>query len=257
MLKNLSLATTAFSVALSSVALASTSALALTLTPTTDVLGWESLGWEVEGRAGAKDPGGQPRDYEFAIGPDGAQANLTGSIYRDWTNGEEVAWTLDWDATTSKASFTIGDQTIVYNQNKLSSNIFNGLSLLTRARSDQGFVEPGTSMFLAVNQVITGQGETVDIDPVISSLSIAPNYGEPQALEGLFFASDESLLSLSGIARLSWDTLNPNAADARSRVTFKLEGFDTNPTNVPEPTSAVAFGLVGLGLLLKRKTTVG
>lgn len=54
--------------------LANLPAQAVTLTPASDLTGWSDLGWAVEGRAGATGF----RDYEYAIGPDGAQANNTG-----------------------------------------------------------------------------------------------------------------------------------------------------------------------------------
>lgn len=47
------------------------------------------LGWKQEGRAGAS----EGTDYEFAIGPNGVQADNTGQIYSDW----------EWEASHSHA----------------------------------------------------------------------------------------------------------------------------------------------------------
>jgi hypothetical protein len=53
--------------------------------------------FEVEGRAGAAGF----RDYEFAIGPLGANQQNTGQIYQDWTNNTAVRWCLQWAPSTN------------------------------------------------------------------------------------------------------------------------------------------------------------
>lgn len=230
----------------SSVLLASLPAQAVTLTPVSDPTDWTDLGWAVEGRAGATGF----RDYEYAIGPDGAQAGNTGQIYRDWTNGEDVPWSLTWNGST--AAFTLGSQTISYAPVDAASNVFDGFYLLTRSLTRDASVAPGTSMALSVSSV-NGAG----ITPV-SSVSTAPAAG--QDLDQFFFRSDTPISSLAGLARLSWElgAPNPNANDARGAVTFKLRGFDAIGDNqtVPEPgaiAALAALGLWGLGDRWRRR----
>lgn len=227
-------------------ALTSASALAITLTPTTPTPDWTNLGWAAEGRAGAAGF----EDYEFAIGPDGAQDNNTGQIYSDWTSTEDLAWSLDWDKITQKASFTVAGESISYSVSDPGSTFFDGFYLLTRTQTQDGMVDPGTSMFLSVDRV---NGEA--IAPVFSE-SVAPATSGTQDLNQFFFASDTEISSLGGIARLSWDDLDPNGAAARSRVSFKIRGFDTGnrgstlppSESVPEP--AAILGLLGISAYL-------
>ncbi|MEB3279170.1 MAG: choice-of-anchor W domain-containing protein [Lyngbya sp.] len=206
---------------------------------------WSPLGWKVEGRAGAF--GGA--DYEFAIGPNGAQADNTGQIYRDWENDVEVNWFLSWDGTT--ASFSVDNfAPISYSVFPNSETVFEAFSLLTVAKTETGFVEPGTEIEVAVNQV-----NGIDVEGIFSQ-SVAPNNGVDLNL--LAWTSDTLISSLAGTARMSWNTLNPNQAQARSRLDFQIVGFDINSTpdtSIPEPSSVLSFlslGVLGLGRLLTR-----
>lgn len=219
---------------------------AVTLTPVSEPTGWTDLGWAAEGRAGATGF----RDYEYAIGPDGAQADNTGQIYRDWANGEDVPWSLTWNGST--AAFTIGAETISYAPVGALSNVFDGFYLLTKSLTRDASVAPGTSMALSVAAV-----NGVGVAPV-SSVSTAPATG--QDLDQFFFRSDTPISSLAGLARLTWDAgdPNPNANDARGAVTFKIRGFDASGDNqtVPEPgaiAALAALGIWGLGDRWRRR----
>ncbi len=195
---------------------------------------WIDLGWKAEGRAGA--PLGE--DYEFAIGPDGAQADNTGQIYQDWENGVDVNWSLNWEGTT--ASLTVGDQTISYWASPPAGSQFEAFSLLTNVQTETDFVEPGTQLDLVVDSV-----NGVSVDNIFAQ-SIAPQTGSD--LQQLFWESDELLFNLAGTARVSWDFLNPNQAKARSRVDFQIVGFNTSePSTIPEPSSVL--GLLTIGTL--------
>ncbi|MEA5520443.1 choice-of-anchor W domain-containing protein [Limnoraphis robusta] len=214
------------------------SATALQLEPVTSVPSdWTSLGWKVEGRAGVF--GGA--DYEWAIGPNGAQADNTGQIYWDWENGVEVNWFLNWDGIT--ASFGVENlNPVSYSVLPHSQTVFEGFSLLTVAQTETGFVEAGTEIKLAVNQV-----NGIDVQGIFSQ-SLAPENGTD--LNGFAWTSDTLISSLAGTARISWNQLNPNQAQARSRLDFQIVGFDINSTpasSIPEPSSIL--GLLTLGVL--------
>lgn len=222
------------------------SASAVQLKPLTSVPSdLTPLGWKVEGRAGGL--GGT--DYEFAIGPNGAQADNTGQIYWDWENGVEVNWFLNWDGTT--ALFSVENLApISYSVFPPSEAVFDGFSLLTVAKTETGFVEPGTKIEVAVHQV-----NGIGVEGIFSQ-SVAPNIGAD--LNQLSWASDTLISSLAGTARMSWNTLNPNQAQARSRLDFQIVGFDINSTpntSIPEPSSVyslLSFGVFAFGYLLTK-----
>ncbi|MEM1425655.1 MAG: choice-of-anchor W domain-containing protein [Cyanobacteria bacterium P01_H01_bin.130] len=205
---------------------------------------WDKL-FEVEGRAGGRG------DYEYAIGPEGANSENTGTIELDWINGEEVAWDLIWDGTT--ATFSIGGRSISYNSPTLvGPNEFDGLYFLAQAKGAGSKISPGTEMFLAIEE-INGMVQT-DLD----ARGVAPESGGN--LQRFLFTSDMDITSLSGIARLSWDPdgVNPVAKRAAGRATFKIKGYDATDTmDVPEPgmlLGLLAFG--GIGYLQKKRAAL-
>jgi hypothetical protein len=221
--------------------------------------GWTNLGWKVEGRAGA--PFGE--DYEFAIGPNGAQANNTGQIYRDWIDEEIVDWSFNWDGQI--ANFALGGSEISYSLLNPSTNIFNGFSLLTNVdtRSYNApalgtrRVEEGTQIDLIVK---TLNGKTVTDTTGIFDSIFSSSIGqatEAQSLSKKFFSSPTAITSLTGTVKMSWLNINPNEIKARSRVTFQIQGYDfEEQRRIPEPTSTLtllAFGAFGVGSLIKRR----
>lgn len=216
--------------------------------------GWTNLGWKVEGRAGA--PFGE--DYEFAIGPNGAQANNTGQIYRDWNNDEILDWSFNWNGQTAK--FTLGGEEILYSLLNPSPNIFNGFSLLTNVdtRSYDApalgtrRVAEGTEINLIVN-TLNGPNITDSSNVFSNSIGQAE---EAQSLSKKFFASPIAITSLTGTVKMSWLDIDPNAIKARSRVTFQIQGYDFEEKRIPEPTSILsllAFGAFGVTTLIKRQ----
>ncbi|MFB2878266.1 choice-of-anchor W domain-containing protein [Floridanema aerugineum] len=221
--------------------------------------GWTNLGWKVEGRAGA--PFGE--DYEFAIGPNGAQANNTGQIYRDWNNGEIVDWSFNWDGQTAK--FTLAGEEILYSLLNPSPNIFNGFYLLTNVdtRSYNApvlgtqRVAEGTQIDLIV-KTLNGQDAT-DTSGILDSVfsSSVGQATEAQSLSKKFFSSPEAITSLTGTVKMSWLNINPNEIKARSRVSFQIQGYDfPGQRSIPEPTSVLtllAFGAFGVGSLIKHR----
>ncbi len=218
---------------------------AATLTPVSDFSetdSWEKI-FEVEGRAGAKGPA----DYEYAIGPEGANIQNTGTIELDWINGTDVAWDLTWDGTT--AAFSIGNKTISYSS---GGGAFDGLYFLAQAKGAGSKISAGTEMFLAI-QEINGIAKSG-----LDASGVAPASGGD--LERFIFTSDMDITTLSGIARLSWDPngVDPVAKGARGRATFKIKGYNTGDTkDVPEPgmlLGLLAFG--GIGYLQKKRSAL-
>lgn len=205
--------------------------------------GWTNLNWTVEGRAGAQGFA----DWEFATKEDDVHTTIE-QLEWDWQNGQEVPWLLNWDGNT--VSFTLGGQTIAFYQENPPAESLNGFYLWTRATTKSGTVDPGTKIFLEVNEV-----NGIAVDPV-SSLATAPVGEGNTDITKNYFASDTSITSLSGIANMSWleGAVNPNLANARSRVGLKIEGFSY--ASVPEPgtvTGIVAMGMFGVSSVLRRK----
>jgi len=207
--------------------------------------GWTNLNWTVEGRAGAKGFA----DWEFSTKEDDIHTTID-QLEWNWQNDQEVPWLLNWDGNT--VSFTLGGETIAYYQENPPAQSLNGFYLWTRATTASGKVDPGTKIFLEVNEV-----NGIAVDPV-SSFATAPVGEGNDDITKNYFASDTSITSLSGIANMSWleGSPNPNLANARSRVGLKIEGFSY--ASVPEPGTVA--GIVGIGLfgvssaLLRKKS---
>jgi hypothetical protein len=219
---------------------------------------WTSLGWKAEGRAGA--PATSQTDYEFAIGPNGAQADLTGQIYRTWVNGETVNWSLNWNGQT--ASLTVDNEgPVTFSLPSISALDFNAFSLFANIIGAPGYVDQGTKIDLTV-QTVNGQPVTDQngANILTSTTATAVNSSLPDFSETEFLTSPEAITSLTGTTTLSWTGLDPQNQNARSRVDWQLVGFNTNstpvPTSVPESTplgGLLLFGALGVGSMLKLK----
>ncbi|MDY6782201.1 MAG: choice-of-anchor W domain-containing protein [Cyanobacteriota bacterium] len=207
---------------------------------------WENLNWVGRGRASA------PGDWEFGVSTDVDINNPVQQSHWNWTSGQDVSWNLLWDAAENKVTFNIGGSSLVLDQPGQANGIFNGFFLWTTSRSHSSKVAPGTEMLV---QVDTVNGMAVD-PSVVNSSAVAPAAG--QVISKFFFASDEAITSMSGIARMSWPDggPNPQTKGARDRVGFKIEGF-YQPVPVPEPASVLgllAFGAVAVaGRNLKKR----
>lgn len=229
------------------------SALTLTKTPikTSD---WTNLGWKVEGRAGA-DPqaGSRDDDYEIAIGPNGAQADLVAQQNWLWQNGQTVNWNLNWNGSTAEFKFD-GLPPIAYTP-AVTTGLFNGLSLFTQVLTNDGKVQPGTALNLLVTTV-NGQAVTDQAAQPVFSNSVGP------AINQAFYTSNVAIQSLAGTVNLSWPSgFNPQTASARSRVDFQIQGYTVGqpPVDVPEPTATLgllALGAVGAMAVRQRNRTV-
>ncbi|MDJ0732883.1 MAG: hypothetical protein QNJ47_02160 [Nostocaceae cyanobacterium] len=198
--------------------------------------GWTDLGWKVEGRAGAA--GGA--DWEFGVRPSNDSQPVE-QLEWDWINGQEVRWNLTWDKSNQKVSFQLDNKNpIDYTLSNIDS-LFNGFYLWTRATTVQGKVDPGTNVYIEVNNV---NGENVN--PLFSTTT-ATNQEGFTSLRETYFLSDREIDTLSGILKMSWEdgAVNPQKANARSRLGLKVKGFSV--ASIPEPGSI--FGLLVIGAL--------
>ena len=197
--------------------------------------GWENLNWVTRGRASA------PGDWEFGVTTEENINGVEDQAHWNWSNGEKVAWNLLWDDAGNELTFTIGGRTLNLDQAGPAKGPFNGFFLWTLSWTTSGRVDPGTEMFL---QVETVNGTAVDAS-VNSSATATETGGE---ISKFFYASDETIQTMSGFARMSWldGSPNPQAKRARDRVAFKIEGFYTGESqDVPEPASLL--GLLAIG----------
>ncbi|NET48228.1 MAG: PKD domain-containing protein, partial [Merismopedia sp. SIO2A8] len=167
--------------------------------------------WAIDGRSGGR------TTYEFAVGPNGAQADLEETAEHTWENGQPVEWSLKWDDDT--VIFTVNGQAMTYDIG--DDALFNALSIYTKVNtSSANRVAEGTRVELDIHAV---NGEA--LDEAISLDSIGPDNG--QDLDQLMVLKDSALTTLSGTARLSWsdDAPNPHSTNSQSRVTFSLSGY--------------------------------
>lgn len=222
---------------------------------------WTNLGWKVEGRAGA-DPkvGSSQDDYELAIGPNGAQADLVAQQNWQWENNVDVDWSLNWDGST--VTYQFGNLAPIAYQSSNSTNVFDGFYLLTKSQTlvkpndPKTFVDPDTTIDFLV-KTVNGEQVTDQFGNNLFSSATSPANG--QMLTQPFFYSDEGITSMTGTVKMSWLNRNPQVGNGRSYVDFQIRGFKT-AASVPEPISTfslLAFGAIGTASLLKRKQKIG
>jgi hypothetical protein len=220
--------------------------------------GWDDLGWIVEGRAGVKGKGDwEVKLSEYQYDPIAQKENhvnpLAGdTIDWDWQNGVDVPWLLEWDG--NKVKYTFGNKpTIDYVSN--TGLPLDAFYLWTRATTttSPNLVGDGTEMLLKVTGVKEVGATSFTIVSGVESSAVAPITNNVTNITKNWFVSDKPIAALQGIARMSWDLAdpNPNQKNARSRVGFKIVGFDLEEsTSVPEP--GVIFGLLAVGLSLAK-----
>lgn len=167
----------------------------------------EKLG-EVELRAGVQGKG----DYEVAIGPNGAHADLTGQMEIDWTKGP-LSWNLGWDKNLGKATFSAAGQTISFTNADNINKDFNVFKLVASAKVN-GNVPAGSSVNLTINTI---NGSSVDY----SVGAVAPGFQE--SVSNIF---SPAITSMAGTAAISGGTLK-----GRSSLDLKLKLYDPPVTN--------------------------
>lgn len=218
--------------------------------------------FHVEGRAGA--PGRE--DYEWAIGPRGANAANTGQIYRDWNDGEVVRWCLQWNPSLKRSTFFLAASSsactgtaplgaISYTSPIAVSNPTLDLFEFVVYSKQATSVNAGTTMRLIVD---TANGSLLSNPYNLLATAGSSEFGA--AITPFFVPA---VTSLSGTVTMDWGAINPNAAKARSRVGFQIKGFDPPVTGIttsddplvstPEPNLVLSFAaLLGTGWLLRR-----
>lgn len=229
----------------------SQSASAVTLTPKGDIsvvasnspvvnhipTDWDDLGWMVEGRIGGT------RTWEYTI-KEYEAVSVAGDpqFHVNWENNVALDWSLDWNGT--RADFTIGSNTVSYDTGN-SPVDFDGFYLWTRATTKTNKVDPGTNVFFEVDTV-----NNQSVIPVFSSAT-SPDVNNKTSWSKNYFSSDTIIISMSGTAKISWDSddVNPFAANAQSRLGLKIVGFKTPDTSQTTPEPTAIFSLIGIGAL--------
>ena len=173
-------------------------------------------------------------DWELGLwSPD----RVTDQSHFDWTSGEQVGFTLVWDAAAGRADFSLG----------------NG-----QGARDVSADEPDPIGSLVIRLASYRDGSVGRLD----SLTL-----NGVALDGRLHASGgtASLLledatlrtgfSLSGRATFSW---RPGDTPRGSQSAFQIKAFHEAPPVMAVPTpTAGSLALVGLGGLLFRRGTRG
>jgi hypothetical protein len=223
--------------------------------------------FEVEGRAGAAGF----RDYEFAIGPLGANQQNTGQIYQDWTNNTAVRWCLQWVPSTKRATFFLAGSASACTGTPPSGAIsYTSPVNITNPPLDF-FTLTATSKNVASGLVSAGTTMNIRVD-TINGTTLGSPYSQTATAGGLEFTQLSSPLfnpgitSMSGTATMNWGSgINPNQASARSRVDFKIIAYDPpvrsssvgtfdTPVSTPEPSALLGLvGILGLGWRGKKR----
>lgn len=225
----------------------------------------------VEGRAGTA---GTRGDYEVGIGLNGAQADLADQLQLDWVDETVYDWTLDWNSLDNIATFTVGGNSINYDfdlsdSQNLELDKFNAFGIQARADNPGTFITEGTEITLNINSMtfnsnpegINNSSVTDNPNLTVSAISDAnsPNIFDEfytiNAGASELNSVNSEITSMSGtfVMDIPDGDINPQDADARSRIGFQILLFDppANSESVPESTSILS--LLGLGVLALRK----
>jgi hypothetical protein len=237
-------------------AMVAPSASAVTLTPVTETFAFDPAnGWTIDataqGRAGVLGAG----DWELGGFNDTIPGGATFSQAQwVWGDRQEVSWLLDVDKTTDLATFKMWalnpslGTTITRTINLEASGGFNGFGIVASSDGrDSGKVAPGTEISLLVNKI---NGLNLGTQAFTTN-AIAPSGGVDK--EANYFALSDTSYSLGGTLFMDWNTINPQAKSARSRVQFEVKIFDRPPQSVPEPSALLGLlSLSGVAFIKKR-----
>lgn len=177
--------------------------------------------WGFEGRAGGT------TTYEFAIGPNGAQADLFQQAEHVWQNGEAVSWSMNWQQ--DQVVFTVAGQTLTYPIGDRA--ILNALSFLTKVNTtNDKKVGEGATMALTIESV-----NDKGLEAPIALESVGPNQG--QDLDQLLIFQEDQISTLAGTVRLTWpaNAPNPYLENSQSRVTFEISGYHYGAADTTAP----------------------
>jgi hypothetical protein len=230
---------------------------------------------KIQGRSGTNGPT-LNGDYEIAIGPNGAQAGLTGQSQIDWNSGTVYNWELNFNPTTNQATFQVLDNgkgsptnLITYSYGASSTMPFNAFGILARADNPSSIITANTTMNLSVTQVTLdggGVGKTTNFGASpLSVTAISTSSGTSRFAKNYYTvdpAAGTEITQMKGTFSANFTGLNPQDKNGRSSgIGFEITLFDPPPSPavsqpVPEPNSMLglfAFGVLGAGSLLKRK----
>jgi hypothetical protein len=225
---------------------------------------------KIQGRSGVLGFG----DYEVAIGPNGAQAGLTGKLELDWNSGTTYKWQLDFNPSNNQAKFTLFNNGIDTIARSITYSYagtlpFNAFGLIARADdSSTGIITAGTKMNLSVTDV-TLDGTTsqtfaspLSVTAISNTLRFAKNYYTVDTSAGT------EITQLKGTFSTNLTGLNPQDLKGHSRgIGFEITLFDPDNlaaqqkaaqsvSEIPEPNSILGlliFGFLGIGSALKCK----
>ena len=220
--------------------------LAMTLTPVTEAFAFDPANeWTIDataqGRAGA--PGGM--DWELGSFDNNIPGgSTTDQAHWTWEDGDKLSWLLEVDRITSLAEFQMwgSNPEISKTINLGTSDGFNGFGIVASSNGwDSKKVAPATEISVTVDNI---NGNNLGANSFTTD-AVAPEAGIDKEVN--YFALDETSYSLGGTLFMDWDSLNPQAARARSRVQFEVKIFDRpNETqSVPEPS--LLLGLLSIG----------
>ena len=233
---------------------------------------------KVQGRPGTNGPT-LNGDYEIAIGPNGAQAGLTGQSQIDWNSGTEYDWQLDFNPTNNLATFQVLDNgkgvpapPITYSYP--GPLVFNAFGLVARADDPSNVIAEGTTMNLTVTDVTllnNGKTLTQNIPLVVEAIS---TYESKERFGKQYYTIDMNDYPTAEITQLKGKfsfegSINSQYQFGRSRVIgLEIIMFDppvaSGPSpqapsqTVPEPSTAFGIGVataVGFGAFSKPKFT--
>ncbi|MFM2381209.1 MAG: hypothetical protein RLZZ143_3792 [Cyanobacteriota bacterium] len=224
---------------------------------------------KVQGRSGTNGPT-LNGDYEIAIGPNGAQAGLTGQSQIDWNSGTIYSWQLDFNPTSNQATFQVFDNgkgsptnQITYSYTgSLVSLHFSAFGLVAQADNPSTIITAGTTMNLSVTDITLtgGNSQSFSSSPLSVTATSDPSGSTRWAknyytVDNAAFPGAE-ITQLKGTFSANFTGLNPQDKNGRSSgIGFQIVMYDP-PVSVPEPSTILGIGVsaaVGFGAFSKGK----
>ncbi|MBP0001798.1 MAG: PEP-CTERM sorting domain-containing protein [Cyanobacteria bacterium SID2] len=196
------------------------------------------IAWAAESRIGVAGAA----DYEIDI--HNSDWSIVPHQEFDWVNGEEVSFKLEF--TGSQLIYTVGDSVTV--DRNVTQDNFSELFIRTTARLDGSSVVVKDLMLsdAAMSSTLGVTSEFACNNPSGCGYYDSSQYLHITDVSGAF--------TLTGTSIFSWDEAK---VPTRSRLAYQIklvEGMPSDTPSVPEPTSALALGLVaGTAARLKHR----
>jgi len=203
-----------------------------------DALGLE-VPWAAESRIGVSGAG----DHELNIhDADNGAANRVQAEF-EWVNGEAVDFSLAFDSVANTLTYVVDGITL--SKTEIVEDSFSDMYIRSSARKD------GTSM-LVDNLFLTDAsmaGAIADVSSASCSGGVGCGYGDADYLHITGIAGD---FLLTGTSTMAWTGDKPQRSNLAYQIKL-VEGEGGGETSVPEPTSAIAIGLVGLAAVARKR----